>query len=92
MPTYVYRDGQMVNKATGLPDPEKPFVPVAPMVIGDIEPYQSPIDGSYVGGRRSKRYDLEKNNCIDAGDMPSLGGKFRNEKFCAKRGLKVSQE
>ena len=35
----------------------------APYIIGDIEPYQSPIDDSYIGSRRAQRYDLQKNGC-----------------------------
>lgn len=31
--------------------------------FGDIEPYQSPIDGRVITGRRSRRYDLERSNC-----------------------------
>ena len=35
----------------------------APYIQADIEPYQSPIDDSYIGSRRAQRYDLEKNGC-----------------------------
>ena len=31
--------------------------------FGDLEPYQSPIDGREVRGRRARRDDLERNNC-----------------------------
>jgi hypothetical protein len=56
--------------------------------IPDIAPYRSPVSGEYIGGRRSKRADLDRHGCIDAADMPSPTGKqFRNRKFAEKRGL-----
>jgi len=59
-----------------------------PRVFGDIEGYQSPVDGSWVEGRRARRYDLEKNNCIDANELGTKREqRFRNEKFIKKRGL-----
>lgn len=36
---------------------------VAPYVRGDIEPYQSPIDGRPVMSRRQHREDLKRNGC-----------------------------
>jgi hypothetical protein len=90
MATYVYRNGRMVDKETGEPmvDPSQPWVPATPMHIPDIQPYRSPVTGEYISGRRAKRADLERNNCIDANDMPSpTGMKFRNREFAAKRGL-----
>ena len=35
----------------------------APFIIGDIEPYQSPIDDRVINSRRQQRYDLESNGC-----------------------------
>ena len=90
MPTYVYRDGQMVDKHTGEPmNPEPLAGPFpTPRVIHDIAPYRSPVSGEYIGGKRAKRADLEKHNCIDAAELPSKrDGKFRSKKFAEKRGL-----
>jgi hypothetical protein len=90
MATYVYRDGRMVDKETGKPmvDPNAPWVPATPMHILDIQPYRSPVTGEVISGRRAKRADLDRHNCIDAGDMPSPTGKqFRSKEFAAKRGL-----
>ena len=93
MPTYVLRNGQMVDQQNGTPMNIGPWAPTAPIIIHDIAPYQSPVDGGYVGGRRAKRDDLKAHNCIDAADLPSpTGGGFRNKRFCAKRGLQVSEE
>lgn len=59
---YVIRDGKLIQvggdyrpitrgKGKGL------------QVIQDIEPYQSPVDDGYVGGRRQRRDDLKRHNC-----------------------------
>lgn len=88
MSVYVYRDGRMVDKATGEPMVTGPYRPVTPMHVPDIQPYLSPVTGEYVSGRRAKADDLAKNNCIDAADMKSVGGgKFKSRAFAEKRGL-----
>lgn len=92
MAKYVFDQarGMMVNKETGLPmldQAERERPPQAPRVFGDFEGYQSPIDGTWIEGRRARRYDLEKNNCVDANDLSTTGGKLKNERFAKKRGL-----
>lgn len=92
MAVFVYDRnlGIMVNKETREPmvDPFAPFKPVTPMTIPDIEPYQSPVSGEYIGGRRSKVDDLKRHNCIDAAELPSpTGGKLKNKRFAEKHGL-----
>jgi len=90
MPTYVYnRDlGCMVDKETGLPmlNQEERARPLqTPMTYGDLPGYRSPIDGKWIEGRRARQYDLQSNNCVDAGDMKSpTNGKLKNAKFAAK--------
>ena len=78
-----------------MPIPERDELCV-PMIIPDIEPYQSPVDGSYVSGRAAKRDDLRKHNCVDANDLPRSKkraplGKFRNERFAKKHGLPLEE-
>lgn len=94
MPTYVMRQGRMVDKATGAPmlseDERKRPVPT-PMTFGDMEGYESPVDGSWIEGRRARRYDLEKNNCIDANDLRTPK-KLKNRRFIEKRGLQHLSE
>jgi hypothetical protein len=88
MPVYVYRDGRMVDKATGAPMNDGPWQPATPMVYGDLPGYQSPIDGTWIEGRRARQYDLEKNNCVDQREV--TGGaprKFKNPRFAKKWGL-----
>lgn len=91
MATYVLRDGQMVDKATGAPmltDEERSRPIPTPRVFGDYEGYRSPIDGAWVDGKRARKYDMEKNNCVDANDfIPAGGRKLKNERFARKRGL-----
>lgn len=83
--------GRMVDKATGLPmlnQAERARPLQTPITFGDLPGYASPIDGKWIEGRRARKYDLESNNCVDAGDMKSpTGGKLRNAKFAAKHGL-----
>lgn len=93
MPTYVYDRVQncMVDKDTGLPmlTPEERARPLqTPMTYGDIPGYRSPIDGKWIEGRRARQYDMQKNNCIDANELPKkTTGKLKNAKFAAKHGV-----
>lgn len=90
---FVWRDGNFINKATGEPMP----VPAGPLCVPMMTPvmaeYVSPIDGRPITTRHDRREDLKRNNCVEAGDLPSpTGGKIRNKAFAAKRGLTVSEE
>ena len=90
MAVYVYdkERGIMVDKATREPMVTGEWEPVVPMTFGDFPGYRSPIDGSWVEGRRARQYDLEKNNCVDANDlMPSEPRRLKNEKFAKKHGV-----
>ncbi len=88
MATFVYNAelGRMVDKTTGEPMVDGPYKPVCPQVVADIEPYQSPVSGEYVSGRRAKRADLDKNDCIDAAEFgPVKKPEFKNKAFLKKR-------
>jgi hypothetical protein len=93
MPTYVFdrERGIMVDKATREPmvDEATRARPLqTPMTYSDLPGYRSPIDGSWIEGRRARAYDLQKNGCIEAGDIKSpAGGKLKNAKFAEKHGL-----
>ena len=93
MPTYVFdrERGIMVDKATGLPmlNQEERARPLqTPLTFGDLPEYRSPIDGSLISGRRARKYDLERSNCVDANELGSpTKGRLKNEKFAAKHGL-----
>lgn len=74
---------------------DKPFAGqvVMPAVISDIPEYSSPIDGKMITSRSQRRDDLARNNCVEfEPSMSPTKGKFRNKHFCAKRGIKVSEE
>lgn len=90
MPKFVLRDGQLVDKDTGLPmlNQEERARPLqSPASYSDLPGYRSPIDGSWVEGRRARKYDLEKNNCVDANELSNGPRKLKNAKFAAKHGL-----
>lgn len=40
----------------------------APMVMGDIQPYQSQVDGTYITSRSHHRSHLRQHNCIEIGN------------------------
>lgn len=90
MTVYVYDKelGIMVDKVTREPMVTGEWKPVTPMTFGDLPEYQSPIDGRVISGRRARKYDLEKNNCIDANELPrKTSGKLKNPAFAKKHGL-----
>jgi hypothetical protein len=93
MAKFVYDKarGIMVNKDTREPmltEAERAQPVQAPKVFGDLPGYQSPVDGSWIEGRRARKYDLEKNNCVDANDFAPAGGrKLKNKRFVEKHGL-----
>ena len=45
--------------------------PVAPMVMPDIEPYQSMADGTIIASRSQHRAHLKRHNCIEIGNETS---------------------
>lgn len=45
-----------------------PAAPSAPMVMGDIAPYQSQIDGSMITSRSQHRSHLRQHGCIEIGN------------------------
>lgn len=89
MPVYVYdkATGSMVDKTTGEPMNPKGGDLTCPMVFSDLPGYQSPIDGSWIDGRRARKYDLEKNNCVDANEVSNKPRKLKNPRFAKKHGL-----
>ena len=98
MARFVSKNGQFVDRDTGEPMaiPDRGYL-ATPLVISDIEPYQSPVDGAYVSGRAAKRDDMAKHNCVPYEDVaPSKNrsekGKFRNKKFAEKRNLPLAED
>lgn len=62
MTTYVRRDGQWVDKATGEPM-EVPNVVAVPYITPDIAPYKSVASGKWIDGRTAQREDLKREGC-----------------------------
>lgn len=91
MARYVWRRGAFRVPSTDepMPIPERDGV-CCPRVMSDIEEYRSPIDGSLITSRSQRRYDLEKNGCVEAPPRKKRG--FKNPQFAAKRGLRLSEE
>lgn len=93
MPTYIYdRElGMMVDKATGLPmlnQDERARPLQSPSVFGDYPGYESPVTGEWIEGKRARKYDLEKHDCVDPLDFgPKKPRKLRNRAFARKHGL-----
>ena len=75
-----------------MPMPERDGL-CAPMIISDMEPITSPIDGKPITSRSALRYELEKHGkrIVEPSESPTKG-KIRNKKFADKRGLTVSPE
>ncbi len=74
MPTYVMRDGELVDKSTGEPMPQRegPFEWRAPAVCSDWGSITSPIDGRPYDGRAAYLSHLKAHDCVIIGnDMPS---------------------
>ena len=59
---YVQIDGELIEKSTYYADP------IAPMVMPDIQPYQSIADGSMITSRSHHREQLRQHNCIEIGN------------------------
>jgi len=59
---YVQIDGELIEKSTYCADA------IAPMVMPDIQPYQSMADGSMITSRSHHREHLRQHNCIEIGN------------------------
>ena len=60
---YVQIDGQLFEVGKE-PQVERK----GPMIMGDIEPYQSMIDGRWITSRSEHREHLKANHCVEVGD------------------------
>ena len=63
MRRYVQIEGVLYEKGT---EPRSD----APMVMGDIKPYQSMIDGTMITSRSQHREHLKAHGCIELGNEP----------------------
>ncbi len=78
---------QFVCKKTGEPMPVKnPNAICRPYVRGDLPAYRSPVTGEVIDGRRARREDLKKHNCVEV-DPPSKPRPRINKAFCERNGV-----
>lgn len=59
---YVQINGQLYERG------HEPM-PDAPMVIGDIKPYQSQVTGEMITSRSQHREHLKQHDCVEIGDQ-----------------------
>ena len=61
--TYIYVNGELVEKHS-----KEHYDSLGPMVIPDIAPYKSMIDGSMITSRSVHRDHLREHGCIEVGN------------------------
>ena len=61
--TYIYVNGELVEKHS-----KEHYDSLAPMVMPDISPYKSMIDGSMIMSRSVHRDHLRQHGCIEVGN------------------------
>ncbi len=81
-------DGKLVRAEEYYADP------VAPIVMGDINPYQSMIDGTMITSRSKHREHLRQHGCVELGnevnhltaprERPDVAAKERKELIVAQ--------
>ena len=91
MAAYVFRDGALVDKATGFPlvCPDGPIS--MPRVMRDVPEYRSPINGALISSRSQQREDLKRSGSVLAEPRRKPRG-YRNPNFARKRGLALNEE
>lgn len=92
---YWYRNGD-VRDADGMPMlghnemAHSPEQIRAPMVMRDIQDYQSPIDDRWITSRSWRREDLRRNDCVES-DPPKRKRGIVNEAFAKRRSMRVCE-
>jgi hypothetical protein len=61
--TYIYVNGELVEKGS-----KEHCESLGPMVMPDIQPYKSMIDGSMITSRSIHREHLRQHNCFEVGN------------------------
>lgn len=62
-------DGELVEYGS------RSYERVAPDVMGDIEPYQSMVDGKWITSRSQHRTHLKDHGCVEVGNDSALARK-----------------
>lgn len=96
--SYIYRDGELIPKREALTRDYLAGVKnisdlPAPMIMSDIQPYQSMITGQEIGGRRQHREHLKQHGCIEVGNEGRAQPKrYTSDSAEIKRDIKESIE
>lgn len=81
--TYVWRNGQFVNKQTGEPMETVGDGICTPMIMSDLPAYMSPLGTGLIDGRAARREDLKRSGCreVDPSEwVPSEAYRERQER------------
>ena len=95
MPTFVYRNGQNVNKDTGEPmlTAAQRCGPIQTPMVQAFTSYDCPITGKEITDPGMHKANLKKHNCVEAKEVSNgLNGEIKNHNFARKRGLTVSDK
>ena len=95
MATFVYRNGQNVNKDTGEPmlTAEQRAAPLQTPMVQEFKAYSCPITGKDITDPGMHKANLKKHNCVEAKEVSNgLNGEIKNHAFAKKRGLTVSDK
>ena len=63
---YIQINGELIEAEKVSRDP------AAPMIMPDIQPYRSMIDGSMITSRSEHRMHLKQHGCVEVGNDSSL--------------------
>lgn len=92
-----YQKMMIYDKSTGEwhepPARDPKFVPQAPLIMSDMEPFISPVDGTYIGGREQRREYMKRNNLVEVGNDSSLRNpKKRELEYTKKETEQLNQD
>lgn len=92
MSTYIWRNGDFVDKRTGaLMQVADPNAVCMPRVMRDTPEYHSPIDGRLISSRSARREDLKRNGCIEI-DPPRKPKGYKNKAYAKKHNLPLRED
>lgn len=85
MTKYVFRNGNLVNKATGEPLVTEDREICAPYITSDLPAYRSPVTGQMVDGRSARREDLKRSGCREC-DPSEFNVRYRSKAKAMRAG------
>lgn len=66
---WIQIDGELVPEEEALARKAEQYRGAGPLIVPDIEPYQSIITGETISSRSQHRAHLRKHGCIEVGDQ-----------------------